>query len=101
MNGVKHCLFVIGLSRNPRCFKNVRAFPADYTASKNAWMTNKIWTDWLQAWDEQLHHQKQKIALVVDNCTAHSDVEGVKCIEIVNLPSNTISLIQPCDMGLI
>ena len=29
MNGHKHCLLVIGLSRNPRCFKNVRTFPAD------------------------------------------------------------------------
>ena len=51
MNGDKHRLLVKGLSRNPRCFKNVQTFPADYTASKNAWMTTNIWTDWLQAWD--------------------------------------------------
>ena len=78
MNGDKHRLLFIGLSRNPQCFKKVQTFPADYIASKNAWMTTKIWTDWLQAWDKQLQHQKRKIALVVDNCTAHSHVEGLK-----------------------
>ena len=101
MTGDKHRLLVIGLSRKPRCFKNVRAFPADYNASKNAWMTTKIWSEWLQTWDKSLCLQKRKIALVVDNCTAHGDVEGLKCIEIVKLPPNTTSLIQPCDMGVI
>ena len=101
MNGDKHRLLVIGLSRNPRCFKNVQTFPANYIASKNAWMTTKIWTDRLQAWDKQLHHQKRKVALVVNNCAAHSDVKGLKCTKIVKLPPNTTSLIQPCDMGVI
>ena len=64
-------------------------------------MTTTIWTDWLQAWDKQVDHQKRKIVLVVDNCTAHSHVEGLKCSEIVKLPPNTTSPIQSCDMGVI
>ena len=48
MIGDKHGLLVIGTSQKPRCFKNVRAFPADCSFSKNAWMTNGIWSDWLR-----------------------------------------------------
>ena len=33
----------------------------------------------------------------MDNCTAHSSVEGLKYIG--QLPPNTTLLIQPCDMG--
>ena len=79
----------------------MRAFPADYTASMNAWVTAKIWSNWFQMWDKGLHLQTQKIALVLDNCMTHGDVEELKCIEIMELPPNTTSLIQPCDMGII
>ena len=34
--GDKVGLLVIGTSQKPRCFKNVRAFPADYSFSKKA-----------------------------------------------------------------
>ena len=97
----KHGLLVIGTSHKPRCFKNVRAFPADYSFSKNAWITNGIWSDWLRKWDRSLCFQQRKIALLVDNCYAHGDVEELKCIEVMRLPPNTTSLIQPCDMGII
>ena len=45
--------------------------------------------------------QQQKIALLLGNCSAHGDVEELKCIEVVKLPPNTASLIQPCDMGIV
>ena len=45
MIGDKHGLLVVGTSQKPRCFKNVRAFLADYNFSKHAWMTNGIWYD--------------------------------------------------------
>ena len=48
MMGDKHGLIVIGTPQKLRCFKNVRAFPADYSFSRNAWMTNGIWFDWLR-----------------------------------------------------
>ena len=101
MIGEKHGLLVIGTSQKPRCFMNVRAFPAEYSFSKNAWMTNDIWSDWLRNLDRNLCFQQRKIALLVDNCSAHGDVKDFKCIDVVKLPPNTTSLIQPCDVGII
>ena len=101
MIGDKHGLLVIGTSQKPRCFKNVRAFPAVCSFSKNAWMTDGIWSAWLRKWDKSLCFQQRKIALLVDNYSAYGDLEELKCIEVVKLPPNTTSLIQPCDMGII
>jgi DDE superfamily endonuclease/Tc5 transposase DNA-binding domain len=35
-------LLVIGKSKKPRCFKNVRSLPVDYASNKTAWMTSVI-----------------------------------------------------------
>lgn len=35
-------LLVIGKSKAPRCFKNVRTFPCDYVSQNRAWMTGDI-----------------------------------------------------------
>ncbi|KAL4149571.1 hypothetical protein QTP88_003497 [Uroleucon formosanum] len=42
MTGEKKKLLVVGKSKQPRCFKGVKALPVDYTANKNAWMTQEI-----------------------------------------------------------
>ena len=43
----------------------------------------------------------RKIALFIDNCSAHPRIQGLKSIEIIFFPSNTTSEIQPCDQGII
>ena len=101
MIGDKHGLLVIGTSQKPQCFNYVRAFRADYSFSENTWMINGIWSDWLRKWDRILCFQQRKIALLVDNCSAHGYVEKLKCIEVLKLPPNTTSVIQPCDIGII
>ena len=100
MAGSKSRLLVIGKSKQPRCFKNVKTFPTEYRSSQNAWMTSQIWTNWLQNWDLQLCKENKKNLLLVDNCSAHVDVP-LKQIQMMFLPPNTTSLIQPCDMGII
>ncbi|KAL4103218.1 hypothetical protein QTP88_010049 [Uroleucon formosanum] len=76
MTGEKKKLLVVGKSKQPRCFKGVKALPVDYTAKKNAWMTQEIFSQWLIKWDNELD---RKIVLLIDNCTAHN----------------------PCDQGII
>jgi len=44
MTGEKNKLFVIGKSKQPRCFKGVKALPVEYSANKNAWMTQEIFS---------------------------------------------------------
>ena len=87
---VKRQPFVIGKSRNPRCFKNVKSFPTSYTSNSKAWMTNKIFKNWLMSWDEELTKTKKKALLFIDNCPAHN-----------SLPPNTTSALQPLDLSII
>ena len=39
--------------------------------------------------------------MVIDNCQAHTQVRGLKCIELIFLPPNTTSKTQPMDQGAI
>lgn len=80
MAGKKEKLLVIGKSKNPRCFKNVRSLPVDYFSNKNAWKTTWIFNEWLSKWDRNL---ERKIALLVDNCTAHCVNVNLKNIEVI------------------
>jgi hypothetical protein len=98
MDGEKRKLLVIGKSKNPRCFKGVKNLPVDYTANSNEWMTKEIFTEWLIKWVNEIHHD---VLLLVDNCTAHVVTVKFKYINLVFLPSNTTSIIQPCDQGII
>lgn len=100
MTGQKKKLVVIGKSKRPRCFKNVHHLPVDYFANSNAWMTKSIFHEWLVKWDRSL---KQKILLLLDNCSAHGQEDDIHLenIKLFFLPANTTSLIQPCDQGII
>ena len=62
-------------------------------------MTSNIFETWLRKWDKELS-KSTKIALVVDNCTAHRSI-ALHYIELVFLPPNVTALIQPCDQGII
>ena len=94
-------LFVIGKSKNPRCFKNITSLPVDYRANKNAWMTSDLFIEWLVEWDRSLQLKKRKILLLVDNCPAHPTPPSLKSIKLMFLPPNTTSIIQPLDQGII
>uniref|UniRef100_A0A8C4RH87 HTH CENPB-type domain-containing protein n=1 Tax=Erpetoichthys calabaricus TaxID=27687 RepID=A0A8C4RH87_ERPCA len=74
-------LLVIGKSKAPRCFKNVKKLPVAYEAN--------------------LRSKRQQIVLLCDNCAAHSDDIRLTNIKLVFMPPNTKSLIQPMDQGII
>lgn len=92
---------VIGKSRAPRCFKGVKQLPTKYDSNRNAWMTAVIFENFLRSWDAELARKKRKIALLLDNCPAHPHITTLNNIELVFLPPNTTSLIQPLDQGII
>ena len=102
MDGSEKLPFLaIGKFAKPRCFKGVNSIPLDYKANKKAWVVSDLFSEWVRKLDARVHRQKRKIILFVDNCPAHSMVPGLKSIQLVFLPSNTTSVLQPCDQGII
>ena len=94
-------LLVIGKSVKPRCFKNVKNLPCTYKANKKAWMTTRIFDEWLVKLDKKMYLCNRKIALIIDNCTSHKCLSELKAIKLYFLPPNTTSSTQPMDMGII
>ena len=101
MTGEKLPPLVIGKSANPRCFKNVKNLPVPYEANSKAWMTSTLFEKWLRKLDFQMRKSNRKIAMVLDNCTAHPNISGLTNIKLVFLPPNTTAKTQPIDAGVI
>ena len=104
----------IGRSQKPRCFHhvNMKAQPVVYTATKNAWMTRTVFSDWFynDFVPDVKKHQNQKgldgrALLLLDQCPAHPAAETLvsrdRKIVVHYLPKNTTALIQPLDQGII
>ena len=60
-----------------------------------------IFSDWLLNLDAEMARKKRKILMLVDNCPAHPEVPDLKAIELIFLPPNTTSKLQPMDQGVI
>ncbi|CAM1325795.1 Uncharacterised protein r2_g3468 [Pycnogonum litorale] len=101
MEGENEELLLIGKSKQPRCFKGVKKLPFAYENSKNAWMNGAIWERYLRNLDLKMGRKGRKVLLLVDNCSAHKEVEGLKNVTLRFLPPNTTAHLQPCDQGII
>lgn len=92
----------IGKSAKPRCFKNTKTLPCRYESNKNAWMTSKIFLQYLNFLDAKMGVQNRKIILFMDHCSAHpTDTGTLRNICVKFLPPNTTSCLQPMDQGII
>jgi hypothetical protein len=94
----KRKLLVMGKSKHPRCFKNIKHLPVKYTHNRKAWMTSDIFISEIRQWDNEL---KIRTIVLMDNSTAHPKMNNVKNIKLVFLPPNTTSMLQPLDQGII
>ncbi|GBN09919.1 Tigger transposable element-derived protein 6 [Araneus ventricosus] len=90
---------VIGEAKKPRFFKNtdVRKLSVSWKSYKKAWMTTDIMSNWLVELDNKIKKQKRKSILIMDNGTSHPDDLKLKNINLVFLPPNTTSKLQPLD----
>lgn len=68
-------------------------------------MTSMLFFDWLRRFDQHICKKpSRKVALLVDNCSAHGTSENLSAsqqVTVVFLPPNTTSQIQPRDAGII
>lgn len=96
-------LLVIGKSKNPRCFRNVRSLPVLYKSNKKAWMTGEIFSSYMKDLDEKFLTQNRSVLFFADNCAAHSKelITSLRAIKLVFFPPNMTSVVQPMDAGII
>ena len=51
--------------------------------------------------DKKFVTEERKVALVINNCPAHPQIENLKSMMLFFLPPNTTSQTQPMDQGVI
>lgn len=96
-------LLSLGKAAKPRCFKHLdmKKLPVTWCSNRTAWMNSTLFTDWLHDFDSIIRKQKRKILLFMDNAPVHPPDVELKNIVIKFFPSNTTSVIQPMDQGVI
>lgn len=102
----------IGKAQNPRCFGrsglHVENFAMVWRNNAKAWMTDKIFKEYLRWFDQQMCGQK--VVLLIDGFSAHHAglnllhqdyPEGLQFTTVLFLPANATSICQPLDQGII
>ena len=84
-------IFVVGKANKPRCFKGVRNLPCCYHTQRKSWMTAELCEEWVRQLGRKFSAANRKIALIINNCTAHLHVEKLNSIELIFLPPITTS----------
>ena len=94
-------MFVIGKSKSPRCFKNIKHLPCRYRGQNKSWMDSILFEEWVREIDRRFTAEGKKNALVVDNCLVHPSIDNLVSVDLIFLPPNTTSKLQPMDQGVI
>jgi hypothetical protein len=91
--------WIIGKSKNPRCFKNInrRYLRITYRYNKTKW-TGLIYKGYLQWLNSKMRAQGRHVLLLMDNFSGHElavqlvgGLEGLSNVRIAWLPPNTTS----------
>ena len=91
--GEKLPIFVIGKSKTPRCFKHIQNIPCKYKSQKKSWKDSQIFEEWVHKFDWTFRMEGRKIA--------HPSVSNLTNVQLVFLPPNTTSVLQPMDQDVI
>ena len=51
--------------------------------------------------DGKFEKEQHNVALIVDNCPAHTEIGGLESVQILFLPPNATFLLQPMDQEVI
>lgn len=98
-------------AENPRALKNKKKadLPVFWRSNRKAWVTAQIFEDWFQncfCTEVKRYLEKKnmafKVLLLIDNAPGHPQALSVNTdVEVMFLPPNTTSLLQPLDQGII
>ncbi|KAJ8868393.1 hypothetical protein PR048_029909 [Dryococelus australis] len=73
----------------------VKTLPQNCKNNQMAWMTRDIFTDWLKGLKLQMKLGKRKFVLILDNCSGHAALPELDHVNVIFLPPNTTSILQP------
>ena len=99
--GEKLSLFIIGKSKKPQCLKHIKHLPCRYRSQKKSWMDSILFEEWVGEVDRRFTKEVRTIALLVDNCPAHPSIDNRISTELIFIPPNTTSKLQPMNQGII
>ena len=94
-------LTCVGKSNKPHCFRGIKCSPCRYCAHKKSWMDSELFEEWVREQDKNFVLKGRKLALVIDNCTTHLNIENLKSITLYFHRPNTTSCLQPVDQRVI
>ena len=102
MTGEKFPLHIIGKFKKPRCFKGIHELPVEYHSQSNGWMSSSIFYQILKDLNFRFCREKRKVLILLDQCPSHpKSIDNLDNIELLFLPKNTTSVVQPMDLGII
>ena len=110
MNGNLEKILVINTALKPRAFKKIKndlsRLPTCmiWRATKKGWVNSKVFQDWLLEFNARMRSQSREVLLALDNFSGHAlgvDLceENLTNMNIVWLPPNCTSIVQPVDQG--
>ena len=99
--GKKLKMLVIGTSKKPRCFKNVKRLSCRYRAQKKSWIAGVLFEECIRKLESSFRTQTRKVAILIGNCLAHPKIKNLTNISLIFLPPNTTYTLQPMDQGVI
>ena len=95
---------VIGTSKKPRCF-NAKPPSIPYFHQRSAWNDAELCARW---WNEVFLKRVREwtqdpVALLIDGFSGHNNafVDPLGQVQVIKLPPNTTSVLQPLDAGII
>ena len=103
-------IWFIGTAKRPRAFAtagiNIQNLGCVWRSNKKAWMTTDIFKEWLLWFDNKMNADGQKVALLMNNFSAHESVFKELGFQlqntfIIQLPANSTTQYQLLDQGII
>ena len=64
-------------------------------------MDGVLFEEWVREINAELKTKVRKIALIIDNCPVHPEIENISLPKLIFLPPYTTLVIQPMDQGII
>ena len=64
-------------------------------------MNGDLFGEWIKKLDSSFRGQDRKVVLMINNCPAYPEIKNLPNINLIFLPPNMTSVLQPMDQGVI